>query len=140
MNNIGINLDHFNRPKVYNESETIALDLFTLLMNRPGFFPSNPKLGMDIPRFLYNFTENVPPRVLKQELIRQCRYYENVIQGGDFQVAYIDNPDNSNCPILLFSIPTIVREEQKHLIFAMKRDQNDNIAYNYGWSNESFMN
>lgn len=137
VQNIGLGLDYFNRSKIYNASETVATDIFMLLMNKPGFYPSNPKLGMDIPSMLYNIVDNRTPQMLKQQLVLQCRHYQNVIQGGDFRVEYVANEFEQN-PFLVFSIPTVYNDEQNHLIFAMRRE-GDTIRYNYGWTKEQIV-
>ena len=43
----------FNSPKYYNETQTAANNILTILFGRPGFYPSIPDLGMDITTLLY---------------------------------------------------------------------------------------
>ena len=65
-------VDNFNETKILSPSETVVRNILLILLGKPGFYPSQPNLGMDIEQYLYNFADEINTEELKLILIDQC--------------------------------------------------------------------
>ena len=62
-------LNSFNQAKYSNETETISHAVLNLLFGKPGFFPSMPRLGINIQDTLYMFWDEISPIEIKAMMI-----------------------------------------------------------------------
>lgn len=80
---MGIN--NFGEMKVLSVSETICRNLLLILFGKPGFYPSNPTLGLDISNRLYEF-DSVDVDDIKVQLQNQCSELIPEIEARNFDV------------------------------------------------------
>lgn len=121
-------LDDFNRPKILSENESIIQDILVILFSKPGSFPSQPRLGMDISRYLYSLDESINPDAIKNELINHCSDFKYIVDDGDFDVR-ISHYNNN--PLLLFMLPVLENQKEKQLVIGVTVNNIGEMIYNY---------
>lgn len=126
----------FNKPKILNETETTVRNILTLLLGRPGFYPSIPNLGMDISQYLYNFTDDLDTNSIKAQLASQCTDFMDNITDGSFDVQVTRYKDQ---PTLLFILPVIVADESSDLVLGITINKVGQMVYNYVFNKEQYI-
>lgn len=121
-------INNFGTPKVLNESSTVVNNILTILMGKPGSFPSQPQLGMNISQYLYNFDDDVDTVSLKAQLAYQCSDFLDDIQNGDFDI--IKTRDEEGRPFMVFVLP-IKEIDSKTLVLGVTIDKNQYMIYNF---------
>ena len=109
-------VDHYNRAKVLNESQTLVANILTLLFGRPGFYPSSPHLGMNIQQYFYMFEDDFDITYVKSQLATQCRDFIDCISNGEFDIIKSHYNDQ---PLLIFVIPTIITYAETNLFLGI---------------------
>lgn len=68
-----LDVDECNKPKVISTFEMCVNSILTLLFMKPGQYPSIPDLGIDIERYLHEYSddETIPSEIIKM-LNDQC--------------------------------------------------------------------
>lgn len=126
----------FNKSKILNESETTVRNVLTLLLGRPGFYPSIPYLGMNISQYLYNFTDTIDTAKIKAKLAAQCSDFLDNITDGTFDVRISTYKDQ---PIFLFILPVIISDERSDLIIGIRINRVGQMVYNYVFNKEQYI-
>ncbi|HAU88253.1 MAG TPA: hypothetical protein DCW90_23095 [Lachnospiraceae bacterium] len=123
-------VDNFLQAKFYNETETVANNFMTLLFGKPGFFPSIPYLGLDIPNRLYTTVDSETIQGLKNEVRRQCEELIDFVDDGSFdiQLTFIKEQ-----PVLVFILPIVEKDCTKHFAVGIKTDDLGSVSYNFTW-------
>lgn len=102
-------LNNFKREKILSESETLVKNVMSILLGKPGFYPSLPSLGMNIGEKLYMFEDDVDTNEVKAALVSQCKDFMPYIQSGDIDVATSTYKGHL---VLLFLLPVIIQEKK----------------------------
>lgn len=121
-------IDSYNRAKVLNESQTIVYNILTILFGKPGFYPSIPRLGMNIQQYLYSFEDEIDTTMLKAELASQCKDFIDVIEDGSFDIIKSTYNDQ---PLLIFVIPTIITNSEKNLFLGVTLTNKGEYRFNF---------
>lgn len=124
----------FGRPKIYSDSETLANGILNALLSKPGSYPSIPNMGMDVARVVFVSYEDIDTESIKNDLIQQCSYFHEVVQNGSFDVIKREVVDDNGTlvPMILFVIPTIVKNIGRRLIIGIRKN-GIGISYNFSW-------
>jgi len=70
---VALDVDSTYKPKVVSSFELAVNAVLTLLMMKPGQYPSIPELGMDISQYLFEYSDDKSlPGKLKAKLNEQC--------------------------------------------------------------------
>lgn len=127
-------LNGFGRPKIYSESETLANGILNALLSKPGSYPSLPNMGMDIARMVFLPFEDIDTVSIKNDLVQQCSYFNEVVRDGKFDVLKKEVVDNlgKKVPMLIFVIPTVVKNVGKQLLIGIRKN-GIGISYNFEW-------
>lgn len=128
-------VNNFGKPKMYNESQTIANTILAILFGKPGSIPSMPELGMYIQGQLFNFFDSIDTDMLKSQLAEQCSYLDPYIQSEEFDIIKqtIQHPVTGDMSdILLVVVPTQIEETSRRLAIGLEK-RGDNIVYNFAW-------
>lgn len=65
--------DNMYKPKVISTFEMVVNSILTLLLMKPGQYPSIPTLGIDIESYLYEYSDDKSiPMNIKAKLLDQC--------------------------------------------------------------------
>ena len=127
-------LNGFGRPKIYSESETLANGIMNALLSKPGSYPSIPNMGMNIAQMVFLPYEDIDTIAIKTDLIRQCSQFADVVQKGKFDVKKLEVTDDfgEKVPMLIFSIPTVVKNVGKRLLIGIRKN-GIGISYDFSW-------
>lgn len=120
-------LNNFKKPKYLNESETIEHNILALLFGRPGYFPSMPDLGMNIPEMMYSFWDEINVEAIKANMIVQCSAFDEFVINGSLDII---KSTYNNQPLLLISLPIVTKNKENVLNIGITLNKNGNIAYN----------
>ena len=132
-------VDHYGRPKMLTESQTIVYNIMTILLGRPGYYPSIPNMGMHVQQYLYNFVDEIDGEAIKQLLIQQCREFSPYVTDGSFDVivATHDNPlKKEKTPLLIFKLPVILTGRDSELILGVTINEEGYFAFNYEFTRQ----
>lgn len=121
-------VDNFNKPKLLNESQTIANNILTILFGRPNFYPSIPSLGLAIQDTIYAFFDTIDPDALKAQIIYQCSYFTNAVNSGDLEIVKTSYKGN---PMLLITIPVTIDKSNTRFAIGITTNANGETVYNY---------
>lgn len=131
-------VDSYNRTKVLNESQTVAYNVLTLLLGKPGFYPSIPSLGMDITKYLYRFEDEIDVDTIKDELVSQCKDFSVQVANDDFTVIKTTYGDNQ--PLLVFIIPAIIANKENQLVLGVTySNENQQIKFNFSFNKTQYI-
>lgn len=122
----GVNV--FEETKVLSESETLVDNVLMILLNRPGFYPSIPWLGMDISQYLYSFEDSIDELRIKMKLATQCKELLPDIQEGGLDVRSV--PYNGH-PLLLFLLPVLVDNSTAMISLGITINDRGEMVYNF---------
>ena len=129
-------VDSYNRSKVLTESQTIVYNILTLLFGKPGFYPSIPKLGMDIAQYLYSFEDDFDVNFLKAQLASQCKDFIDVIRDGSFDIVKSSYNDQ---PLIIFVIPTIITSNESNLLLGITLTNTGEFRFNFTFDNTQYI-
>ncbi len=107
-------VNNFNKAKVLTEEETYVHNILTILLGKPGFYPSIPYLGMDIQQELYKFEDEIDTEKLKAQLVSQCSDFLPLVKNGDFDII---TTNYNNQTLLIFQLPVIINNN--HIALAV---------------------
>lgn len=123
-------VNSFNTPKYYNESETVAKNILTLLYGRPGFYPSIPTLGMNVRTLLYVSLDDIDTDMLKVMLVQQCSAFITQVRDGTFDVK---KALYQGRPMLVFIIPVIVKQVSQRIAIGITTNTKGEAIYNFNY-------
>ena len=118
-------LNDFDEVKLYTSDESIVRDLLLLLFGKPGFYPSQPALGMNIQQYLYQFDDT---NAIKVDMAMQCSEFLPLVESGDIDVQ-IDNWNGR--PLLVFILPTIHNTSDAQLVLGVTVLENGEMQFNF---------
>lgn len=121
-------LNSFKKGKVLNESETLVKNIMTVLLGKPGFYPSLPTLGMNIGEKLYLFEDEINPEEIKNVLASQCKDFIPYIKSGDIDVGVTTYKGRT---MLLFSLPVIIQEKKVSISLGITLNEKGQIVYQF---------
>lgn len=127
-------INNFGKQKMYSESETLANNILTVLLGKPGSFPSIPSLGMYVQGVVIQPYDQIDTDSLKNELVTQCAQFKGVVQGGEFDVmkTTTKNKDGDTIPVILFIIPTQIKGVGNRLAIGISTDSGA-TRFNFSW-------
>lgn len=127
-------IDDFNKSKVYPSDETIVRNLLLLLFGKPGFYPSMPKLGMNIREYLYTLEDDMDTSAIKAKLAYQCSEFLPLLEDGKMDIYATHMNGN---PVLLFALPVIRQTRYSDLVIGITTLANGEMQFNFAFSDES---
>ena len=130
-----IGVDSYDRPKVVTESETLVSNMLTLLFGKPGFYPSIPRLGMNVQQYLYMFEDEMDTSALKNQLASQCKDFVSIIENGSFDIITSRYKDQ---PLLIFVIPAKIANSGKNLLLGVTINDNGEFKFNFTFDDTSY--
>lgn len=129
-------LNNYKKPKSLSESETIAYNILTLLLGKPGFYPSIPQLGMNISQYLYSFEDTFDTNFIKSILAAQCSDFIPQITDGSFDVIKARYKEQ---PMIVFKIPTIISNVRNEFVLGVSMDKQGAIQFNFVFNKQQYI-
>lgn len=121
-------VNNFERPKVLSVTQTYVNNLLTILLGKPGFYPSQPELGMDIEQYLYKYIDDINTTEIKAKLINQCTDFLPEIESGEFDVY---KSTHNGRPMLLFKLPIIIDGKSLAMALGITINAKGEMIYNF---------
>ena len=88
-----LDVNALGKPKVLSTFEMCINSILTLLMMKPGQYPSIPELGIDIESYLHEYADDTTiPDKIKTQLQEQCNRLQ--LTGINIEVS-VDRTDPS---------------------------------------------
>lgn len=129
-------VDDFNKPKVRSEMETYVNSVLLILLTEPGTYPSLPRFGMYIIKYLYQFEDEIDVDHIKAEMVFQCNEFLPEISSKDLDV-YIGYYKDE--PMLVFQMPMIDDSDDRVLVLGVKLNEHGELVYNFIEGNKTQM-
>lgn len=126
-------VNSFNKPKILNETQTLVNNLVLVLTGKPGFYPSQPTLGMDISQYLYSFDDEINVTDIKNKLVEQCSDFLDCIKNGDFDVMITHHNEK---PMLVFKLPMVVDNSYTELVLGVSTSPTGELIYNFTFTDK----
>jgi len=124
-------VDNFNETKILSQSETVVRNILLILLGKPGFYPSQPTLGMDIEQYLYMFSDEINTAEIKKTLIEQCSDLVDLINTDELTV---ESTTLNGRSALIFNLPIII--DDKTLRMALGVSTNNRGEFIYDWRSD----
>lgn len=121
-------VNSFEKPKVLSVTQTYVNNLMTILLGKPGFYPSQPELGMDIEQYLYKFIDDINTTEIKSKLIDQCSEFLPEIESGEFEIYKTEHHGHS---MLLFKLPIILDDKTLSMALGITINDKGEMIYNF---------
>lgn len=121
-------VNNFERPKVLSITQTYVNNLLTILLGKPGFYPSQPTLGMDIKQYLYKYIDDINISEIKSNLINQCMEFMPEIESGEFDIY---KTSYNGRPMLLFRLPIIIDGKTLAMALGITINEKGEMIYNF---------
>lgn len=120
--------DAYGRPATLSESKTIAYNILTILLGKPGCFPSMPGIGMNIQQYLYEFSDSIDTEAIKAELAMQCTDLVDYINSESFDV-FQDTYEGQT--MLVFRLTVRVSKTEREVVLGVTTDATGALLFNY---------
>lgn len=89
-----MDIDEFHKPKVISTFDMCCNIIVTLLLMKPGQYPSIPELGIDIEQYLFEYSDDKSiPTKIKNQIMEQC----NRLQLTGIEVNVYFNNTYTSC-------------------------------------------
>ena len=96
-----LDIDSMYKPKVISTFELTVNSIMTLLLMKPGQFPSIPELGLDIESYLFEYSDD---KSLLQKLQGQLQEQMNRLDLSGVDVNFYSDITSEGTPALIVVI------------------------------------
>lgn len=120
--------DSYGRPATLSESKTIVYNILTILLGKPGCFPSSPGIGMNIQQYLYGFADEIDTDVIKAMLAKQSTDLIEFITGEEFEIYQDEYQGNV---MLVFHMTVNVSETKREIVLGLTTNTAGSLLFNY---------
>ena len=120
-------VDNFGEVKILSKTDTVCRNLLLVLFGKPGFYPSNPELGIDISKYFYNF-DNINTEELRAELSYQCSALLPEIDSLDFEVLVTNYKGQG---MLIIRFPIIKTDDRLYMALGVTTNNKGNFMYRF---------
>lgn len=112
----------------YNDVNSIILSIRNILLSKPGNFPFNPSIGMDIRKYQFDILDSETLDNIQKELNQQIAKY--IPDISDIYI-YVDKiQDENGINYLCFSIGSTIDGESKTADFILNQNGDDVKIFN----------
>jgi hypothetical protein len=122
--------DSASKPKVISTFEMAVNIILTLLLMKPGQYPSIPELGINIESYLFEYADDKSiPKKIREELEEQC----NRLSITDITIDCIIDELEGN-PALILQIEgsdrTVIGSKSKKVVIGVSFDELNQLYSN----------
>jgi hypothetical protein len=130
---IGIGKDHFQKSKIYNETDSLVNYILNILLMKPGNMPSMPEIGVNIGQYIQADMQNrVSPEMIKGLVASNCMELLSYLSEDDIIVTIMI--DDYNRDVMIIKIPLLVDESsqvEKDIYYAFYRNELNELEFNF---------
>lgn len=124
-------LDNFHKPMMKNPNEALAQSILNILFMRPGQLPSQPHVGVNINKYLYEFGDELDS--IKDDIVNdiqnQCRALSRLVDLSNIQMAVIKHEGQD---IMMLVIPIF---GETNIVYAFSK-KNDTVLFDYKFNKD----
>lgn len=124
-------LDNFHKPMMKSANDALAQSILNILFMKPGQLPSQPHVGVNISKYLYEFGDELES--IRDEIVNniqnQCRALSRLINVDGIQMAVINHEGQD---IMMLVIPVI---GETNIVYAFSK-KNDTVLFNYKFNKD----
>ena len=121
-------VNEFGKPRMLTETQTYVNNFLTLLLGKPGFFPSLPDIGIDIAQYLYMHLDDINVETLKSKIATQCADFIPLIVDGRFDIV---KTNLYNRTVLIFILPEIDDTNDLAVSIGVTTNNNGEVIYKF---------
>jgi hypothetical protein len=112
---MGIGFDNFGRPSVIDPTQTLVNNLLTTLFAKPGNFPSQPWLGMNITQYLMSTPSSFNANKIKAQLVANCSDFADCVNDGTFDI-FLRTDSKTGRPFIVIKLPAVEKDTGNPLV------------------------
>ncbi len=102
---VGFGVDKFGKPLVHSGPESLLQIVHMLFLSKPGNYPSNPEIGLDIAsRLLFMTEDSLELEELQRDITAQLTTFLDKDSFGEIILDY-QNVDGS--PVVVIKVPLL---------------------------------
>lgn len=132
---VGFEKDDFQKSKIFKEADSLVNYILNILLAKPGNFPTMPKIGVNIGKYVKNSMESLDSELLKGLICSNCEALLPYITNDDVYVGVINDPNVPNRSILLVKIPLMVVGDSEKIdgsvYYAFYRNELNNLKFKF---------
>lgn len=132
---LAFGVDKFGRPNLSDANQTLINNLITILIAKPGNFPSQPTLGLDIWQYIYNNDTQFSPTALKAKLVSQCTDFADCVNDGTFDIKIKSTTLGHS--VILIDLPVKVANTNRQLSVGIYINQDNEQIYRFIFTDET---
>lgn len=110
----------YGKAEEYIDSDAVVLAIRNILLSRPGNFPFNPSIGMNIKKYQFDLLDDQTISSIESELNRQIGQYIPALGGVVVYVTMVN--DENDKPYLCISVGADIKGEPTTANFILKQD------------------
>lgn len=130
---IGLGKDHFQKSKIFNETDSMVNYILNILLMKPGNMPSMPDIGVNIGQYIQpHMQRKLDSEYLKGLIISNCEDLLPYLSEDDIIVSIMI--DDYNRDVLIIKLPLIVDESskvEKDIYYAFYRNELNELEFNF---------
>ena len=81
----------YKKMAEYTDSDALILSIRNILLSRPGNFPFNPSIGMDISKYKFDLLDSQTISDIRTELNRQIAKYMPDLQNIQIDIRKVES-------------------------------------------------
>lgn len=117
-----LSLGAYGKTTEYTDENAIILAIRNILLSRPGNFPFNPSIGMNIKKYQFDILDSQTIKDIQSELNREIATYIPNLGGVEVYVNKIDSTDGIG--YLGISVGANLNGEKITSTFILGQDEN----------------
>lgn len=117
----------YGKVSEYTDASAIVLAIKNILLSRPGNFPFNPSIGMDIRKYQFDLLDDQTIADIKSELNRSIALYIPELEGVSTTVKKIERDGTS---YLAISVSVEYDKDSLRTNFLLVNDRDDVRVFN----------
>lgn len=118
----------YGKAVEYDDVNSIILAIRNILLSKPGNFPFNPSIGMDIRKYQFDILDDETIETIQKELNQQIAKYIPDISNVYIYVDKVLDENGTN--YLCFSIGSSIDGEDRVANFVMSQNGEDVRIFN----------
>lgn len=118
----------YDRAKEYNNTDAIVLAARNVLLSKPGNFPFNPSIGVNIRKYQFEFLDSTQILAIQKEIDKALAACVPGLDTIETVVRKIDTEDG--VPYLGISIRSILDGHERDINFLLVQDGLDVKIFN----------
>lgn len=118
----------YGKLSEYTDNDALILAIRNILLSRPGNFPFNPSLGMDIFKYQFDLLDDKTIDDIRSELNRQIASYMPDLQNININIQKVQSDSGED--FLGIAITTSKNGKIVDGKFLLSRDRDDVLVFN----------